>query len=127
MYSLCLHLQRPMVCTCFAARYCFPPATSPCPAPHVQSGDRDIAEDLLRYFVEEGQRECFAACLYTCYDLIKPDVALVRHLGCPMPCASCAWHLWLMQGNLLQCRSGWLGGGARRQAALVPMPPIPSA
>jgi clathrin heavy chain len=41
-----------------------------------QSGDRDIAEDLLRYFVEEGQRECFAACLYTCYDLIKPDVAL---------------------------------------------------
>lgn len=41
-----------------------------------QSGDRDIAEDLLRFFVDEQQRECFAACLYTCYDLIKPDVAM---------------------------------------------------
>lgn len=41
-----------------------------------QSEDREIAEDLLRYFVDEGQRECFAACLFTCYDLVKPDVAL---------------------------------------------------
>lgn len=41
-----------------------------------QSEDKEIAEDLLRYFVEEGQRECFAACLFTCYDLVKPDVAL---------------------------------------------------
>ena len=42
----------------------------------MQSDDREIAEDLLRFFVDEGQRECFAACLYTCYDLVKPDVAL---------------------------------------------------
>ena len=42
----------------------------------VQSGDREIADDLLRFFVDEGQRECFAACLYTCYDLVKPDVAM---------------------------------------------------
>ena len=41
-----------------------------------QSEDREIAEDLLRFFVEEGQKECFAACLFTCYDLIKPDVAV---------------------------------------------------
>ena len=41
-----------------------------------QSGDRDIAEDLLRFFVDEGVPECFAACLYTCYDLVRPDVAL---------------------------------------------------
>ncbi len=41
-----------------------------------QSEDKDIAEDLLRFFVEEGQKECFAACLFTCYDLVKPDVAL---------------------------------------------------
>lgn len=41
-----------------------------------QSEDKDIAEDLLRYFVSEGQKECFAACLFTCYDLVKPDVAL---------------------------------------------------
>lgn len=54
------------------------PLNSAAPAhpPHTQSADREIAEDLLRFFVEEGQRECFAACLYTCYDLVKPDVAL---------------------------------------------------
>ena len=41
-----------------------------------QSADAEIAEELLHFFVEQGQRECFAACLYTCYDLVKPDVAL---------------------------------------------------
>lgn len=41
-----------------------------------QSQDRDIAEDLLRFFVAEKVPECLAACLYTCYELIRPDVAL---------------------------------------------------
>lgn len=41
-----------------------------------QSGQPELAEELLRYFIEEGQKECFAAALYTCYDLIKPDVVL---------------------------------------------------
>jgi clathrin heavy chain len=41
-----------------------------------QSEDKEIAEDLLRFFVAEGQKECFAAALFTCYDLVKPDVAL---------------------------------------------------
>ncbi|KAK9810517.1 hypothetical protein WJX72_012055 [[Myrmecia] bisecta] len=41
-----------------------------------QSADREIAEELLQFFVESKEKECFAACLYTCYDLIKPDVAL---------------------------------------------------
>merc|ERR1719215_562446 len=40
------------------------------------SGDRDLAETLLKFFVETGLKECFAACLYTCYDLIGPDAAL---------------------------------------------------
>ena len=40
------------------------------------SGNADLAESLLRFFVEEDNRECFAACLYTCYELIRPDVAL---------------------------------------------------
>jgi clathrin heavy chain len=40
------------------------------------SGDPAVVEGLLRYFVEKGSKECFAACLYTCYDLVKPDVAL---------------------------------------------------
>ncbi|GFP97663.1 clathrin heavy chain 1 [Phtheirospermum japonicum] len=41
-----------------------------------QSGDRDLAEELLVYFIEKGKKECFASCLFVCYDLIRPDVAL---------------------------------------------------
>ena len=41
-----------------------------------QSGESSIAEELLQFFVERKERECFAAMLYTCYDLIKPDQAL---------------------------------------------------
>ncbi|KAJ1655297.1 Clathrin heavy chain [Dispira simplex] len=41
-----------------------------------ESQSTDIAEDLLRFFVAGDHRECFAACLYTCYDLLRPDVVL---------------------------------------------------
>jgi len=40
------------------------------------SGNPDLAESLLRFFVDADNKECFAACLFTCYDLIRPDVAL---------------------------------------------------
>jgi len=40
------------------------------------SGNAQLVEDLLRFFVEENMQECFCACLYTCYDYVKPDVAL---------------------------------------------------
>jgi hypothetical protein len=29
-----------------------------------------------RYFLEQGNKECFAACLFSCYNLVKPDVVL---------------------------------------------------
>uniref|UniRef100_A0A0D9XN70 Clathrin heavy chain linker core motif domain-containing protein n=1 Tax=Leersia perrieri TaxID=77586 RepID=A0A0D9XN70_9ORYZ len=41
-----------------------------------QSGDRELSEDLLVYFIEQGKKECFASCLFICYDLIRADVAL---------------------------------------------------
>ncbi|KAK3286963.1 hypothetical protein CYMTET_5506, partial [Cymbomonas tetramitiformis] len=41
-----------------------------------QSGDRELAEELLQYFVEKELKECFAACLYTCYDILRPDVVM---------------------------------------------------
>merc|ERR1712113_1104668 len=41
-----------------------------------ESGAKDLCDELLKFFVDEGLKECFAACLYTCYDLITPDVAL---------------------------------------------------
>uniref|UniRef100_A0A1J3IL33 Clathrin heavy chain 1 n=1 Tax=Noccaea caerulescens TaxID=107243 RepID=A0A1J3IL33_NOCCA len=41
-----------------------------------QSGDHELAEQLLVYFIEQGKKECFATCLFVCYDLVRPDVAL---------------------------------------------------
>lgn len=41
-----------------------------------ESKKQDVAEGLLEFFVKEGLKECFAACLYTCYDIIRPDTAL---------------------------------------------------
>jgi clathrin heavy chain len=40
------------------------------------SGDSELAGALASYFIDSGERECFAATLYTCYDLLKPDVVL---------------------------------------------------
>ncbi|RUS26008.1 clathrin, heavy polypeptide, isoform CRA_b, partial [Jimgerdemannia flammicorona] len=40
------------------------------------SKDTTTAEELLQYFVEIGNRECFAALLFTCYDLMRPDVVM---------------------------------------------------
>ena len=36
----------------------------------------DVCEAQLRFFVEQKLPECFAACLVTAYDFIRPDVAL---------------------------------------------------
>jgi clathrin heavy chain len=41
-----------------------------------ESKDGEIAEDILRFFVSIRDRACFSATLFTCYDLIKPDVAM---------------------------------------------------
>ncbi|KAF4503828.1 hypothetical protein G6O67_008769 [Ophiocordyceps sinensis] len=40
------------------------------------SGKTDIVEDLVRYFVDIGHRECFTGMLYACNDLIRPDLVL---------------------------------------------------
>lgn len=41
-----------------------------------ESRDPEVSENILAWFLEIGKPECFAACLYTCYDLLKPDVIL---------------------------------------------------
>ena len=41
-----------------------------------ESADGDVAEDLLRFFVSVHDKACFAATLFSCYDLMKPDVAM---------------------------------------------------
>ena len=41
-----------------------------------ESGDPEITEELLRFFVEKEDKASFSATLYTCYDLVSPDVAV---------------------------------------------------
>jgi len=53
-----------------------------------QSGDRSLAEELLQFFVDKKNKECFAACLYTCYDLLRQDVVMeMAWLNGMMDCA----------------------------------------
>ncbi|KAL3953789.1 hypothetical protein ACCO45_011745 [Purpureocillium lilacinum] len=40
------------------------------------SGKTDIVEDLVRYFVDIGHRECYTGMLYACNELIRPDLVL---------------------------------------------------
>lgn len=55
-----------------------------------ESKDRQVTEELIKFFVENDLKECFAASLYTCYDLLKPDFVMElawrnRLMDCAMP------------------------------------------
>ncbi|CAK1541751.1 unnamed protein product [Leptosia nina] len=41
-----------------------------------ESRQPEVAEELLDWFLERKNYECFSACLYQCYDLLKPDVVI---------------------------------------------------
>lgn len=41
-----------------------------------ESRQGELAEELLGWFLEREAYDCFAACLYQCYDLLRPDVIL---------------------------------------------------
>jgi len=40
------------------------------------SKDEEIVSDMLEFFVSAGDKECFCAGLYTCFELVSPDRAL---------------------------------------------------
>ncbi|XP_040566519.1 LOW QUALITY PROTEIN: clathrin heavy chain 1 [Lepeophtheirus salmonis] len=40
------------------------------------SKNAEVAEELLSYFLDKKAYDCFAACLFQCYDLLHPDVIL---------------------------------------------------
>ena len=40
------------------------------------SQDPTIVDDLLKYFVEGSEKECFAATLFMCYDFVHPDLVM---------------------------------------------------
>ncbi|XP_019869256.2 clathrin heavy chain [Aethina tumida] len=41
-----------------------------------ESRSQELAEELLAWFLERKAYDCFSACLYQCYDLLRPDVIL---------------------------------------------------
>ncbi|EDV20188.1 uncharacterized protein TRIADDRAFT_51044 [Trichoplax adhaerens] len=40
------------------------------------SRKQELAESLIAWFLENDYQECFASCLFVCYDLLRPDVIL---------------------------------------------------
>jgi clathrin heavy chain len=38
------------------------------------SGSTEVAEELILYFVDIGNKECFAALLFICFNLLRFDV-----------------------------------------------------
>lgn len=38
------------------------------------SNSTEVAEEILGYFVDIGNKECFAATLFVCFDLLRPDI-----------------------------------------------------
>ena len=40
------------------------------------SGVPEVAEELLEYFVDTGNKECYTAMLFACYDLLAPDFVM---------------------------------------------------
>ena len=43
-----------------------------------ESRDLAVVEQLLDFFITNGQKDQFALCLYICYDLLHPDVVLEK-------------------------------------------------
>ncbi|KAJ1426287.1 hypothetical protein B484DRAFT_397626 [Ochromonadaceae sp. CCMP2298] len=41
-----------------------------------ESEDCELTEELLRFFVSVQDKASFSATLYTCYDLVRPDIAI---------------------------------------------------
>jgi len=41
-----------------------------------ESKEEDVVNDMLEFFVDAGDKECFCAGLFTCFELISPDKAL---------------------------------------------------
>lgn len=41
-----------------------------------ESGNLELIEGLLQFFIEKGEKEFFTVCLYTCYEYLKPDFVL---------------------------------------------------
>jgi len=39
-----------------------------------ESKSWDLVESMLRFFAEEGEKEFFTVCTYTCYEFVRPEI-----------------------------------------------------
>jgi len=42
----------------------------------LRSAEPPLIDSLLRFFCDMSEKECFSACLYTCYKYVSPDLAV---------------------------------------------------
>lgn len=62
-----------------------------------ESGDGALVSELMDFFIAEKLEECFAACLYTCYDQIPPHVAMEKAWRAKMMDSAMPFMLQTMQ------------------------------
>lgn len=86
-----------------------------------ESKDTELAEELLAWFLKEDKKECFAACLFTCYDLLRPDVVLEtawRHniMDFSMPYFIQVMREYLSKVGVAAARAGFMRERERERA-----------
>lgn len=72
-----------------------------------ESKDTELAEELLQWFLQEDKKECFAACLFTCYDLLRPDVVLETAWRHNIMDFSMPYFIQVMREYLSKVRTGF--------------------
>ncbi len=55
-----------------------------------ESNSTELVLELLNFFIERKDKECFTACCFNCYSLLKPDVVMElawknKMMDCAMP------------------------------------------
>ena len=55
-----------------------------------ESNSSDLVLELLNFFIDKKDKECFTACCFNCYALLKPDVVMElawknKMMDCAMP------------------------------------------
>jgi len=88
------------------------------------SDDVELAEGLLRYFVEQNNPHAFTACLYQCYHLIRPDVALELAWQNKMLDFAMPYIIQVLREYTTKVDRLTEAEESRKQAAAAPAPPV---
>jgi clathrin heavy chain len=90
-----------------------------------ESGDSEIAEDLLRFFVDVCDKECFCATLYTCYKVTSPTWPSSSRGGRTTSTLSCRTSSSTRGTSTTSSRSSTSARRPRPRTRRRPRPPRP--